>query len=297
MPFVPSAFPDMGQDSSERRQGPRPPGRAELLETMEQAGLRPSRALGQNFLVDPNTAERIVRLSGVTAGEKVLEVGAGLGSLTIALAAAGAEVLAVEIDRHLTPVLRRMVEPLGVSVLEEDALFADWGAVLKGGPWRLVANLPYNIATPLLLNLLEHVPAIEEMFVMVQREVAERLAGLPGTKAYGAVTVRAAYFATTRIAGYVPPNVFVPRPNVESALLQLSRRHSPAVPESLASFEEIDRLVRAGFSERRKMLRRSLGSLVSEEAFKAAGIESTRRPEELVIEEWGALAAAVAGGG
>lgn len=262
---------------------------------MDEAGLRPSRALGQNFLVDPNTAERIARLSGVRAGERVIEIGAGLGSLTVALAAAGAEVLAIEIDRHLTPLLRRSVEPLGVVVLEADALSIDWEALLEGGPWRLVANLPYNIATPLLLGLLEKVPVISELFVMVQREVAERLAARPGTKAYGAATVRAAYFSTARIAGYVPPSVFVPRPKVESALLQLSRRGSPAVPESLASFEQIDRLVTAGFAERRKMLRRSLSGLVSEQAFAAAGIEPTRRPEELLIEEWGALAAAAAG--
>ncbi len=274
--------------------GPRRPlGRGELVALLERHGLRPSRALGQNFLVDPNVAERIVRLSGVGPEAKVVEIGAGLGSLTLALAAAGARVVAVEIDRRLLPLLSDVVSAAGVEVLEEDALTLGWAGALEGSGWHLVANLPYNIATPLVLEVLEKVPAVAQLLVMVQREVAERLAARPGSKAYGAVSVRAAYFATARLSGYVPASVFVPRPKVESALLQLARRPEPAVSHQVASYEEINLLVGLGFSGRRKMLRRSLAGRVSEESFARAGISPTSRPEELSIEEWGRLAAAV----
>jgi 16S rRNA (adenine1518-N6/adenine1519-N6)-dimethyltransferase len=155
----------------------------------------------------------------------------------------------------------------------------------------LVANLPYNIATPLVADLLAQVGAIGRMLVMVQREVGERLAAAPGSRTYGAVSVRVAYFAEARVVARVAADVFLPRPNVESVLIEIVRRPLPAVPAEVASFEEIDRLVRAGFSGRRKMLRRSLAGLVSEAAFAAAGVESTRRPEELGVETWGKLAA------
>jgi 16S rRNA (adenine1518-N6/adenine1519-N6)-dimethyltransferase len=261
---------------------------------LAEHGITPSRALGQNFVTDPNLVERVARLAGVGAGDRVLEIGAGLGSLTVALAGTGAEVLAIEIDRYLTPLLRELVEPLGVTVVEADAMSCDWGALLgddaagsAGRPWMLVANLPYNIATPLVADLLEHVPSITRMLVMIQREVGERLAAPPGSRTYGAVSVRVAYFAeVTR----VPADVFLPRPNVESVLVEIVRRPAPAVPSVVATFDEIDRLVRAGFSGRRKMLRRSLAGLVTEEAFVAAGVSSTRRPEELGVETWGKLA-------
>jgi len=267
-------------------------------------------------VTDPNLVERVARLAGVGAGDRVLEIGAGLGSLTVALAATGADVLAVEIDRYLTPVLRELVEPLGVKVVEADAMSCDWsnllgeaalgpgaatgaattgaGAATAGAgerPWVLVANLPYNIATPLVADLLAQVGAIGRMLVMVQREVGERLAAAPGSRTYGAVSVRVAYFAEARVVARVAADVFLPRPNVESVLIEIVRRPLPAVPAEVASFEEIDRLVRAGFSGRRKMLRRSLAGLVSEAAFAAAGVESTRRPEELGVETWGKLAA------
>jgi len=276
-------------------------------------GISPSRALGQNFVTDPNLVERVARLAGVGSGDRVVEIGAGLGSLTVALAATGAHVLAVEIDRYLTPVLRELVEPLGVTVVQADAMSCDWAELLgaptdvshgaggskgAGGqetfagrpPWVLVANLPYNIATPLVADLLKYVPSIARMLVMVQREVGERLAAAPGTRTYGAVSVRVAYFAEARVITRVPADVFLPRPNVESVLIEIVRRPLPAVPTEVASFEEIDRLVRAGFSGRRKMLRRSLAGLVTEAAFAAAGVESTRRPEELGVETWGKLA-------
>src|SRR6185312_16308308 len=151
--------------------------RADIQRLLASGGLRPSRALGQNFVADPNTVRRIARLAGVGPGTSVLEIGAGLGSLTLALAETGASVTAVELDRHLLPVLRSEVEPQGVTVIEGDALRLDWNSVLgEQGPWVLVANLPYNIATPLVADLLDGVPAIGRMLVMVQREVGERLA-------------------------------------------------------------------------------------------------------------------------
>jgi 16S rRNA (adenine1518-N6/adenine1519-N6)-dimethyltransferase len=259
---------------------------------LAEHSLRPSRALGQNFVIDPNTTERIARLSGVGPGDRVIEIGAGLGSLTVALAATGAAVTAVEIDRGIVPVLREMVEPLGVSVVEADAMVCDWAGLLEAAPfWVLVANLPYNVATPLVLDLLRQVPAIGRMLVMVQREAGERLVAVPGEPAFGAVSVRVAYFATAALLGRVPPGVFLPRPKVESVLVGIERREVSLVDPVLASYEEIDLLLRAGFGGRRKMLRRSLEGLVDESVFSAAGIDGRSRAEELSIEKWGKLVA------
>lgn len=272
----------------------RPPGRAELAAALLEHGVRPSKALGQNFVADPNLVERIARLAGVGPSDHVVEIGAGLGSLTVAIANTGAEVLALEVDRHLEPVLRELVEPLGVRVLLADAMTCEWESLLAPHQaWTLVANLPYNIATPLVADLLTGVPRIKRMLVMVQREVGERLAARAGTAAYGAVSVRVAYFAEARLVARVPPEVFLPRPNVESVLVDIVRRAEVAVAEEEAGFGEIDELVRAAFSGRRKMLRRSLAGLASEEAFACAAVESTRRPEELDIVEWGRLAGCV----
>jgi 16S rRNA (adenine1518-N6/adenine1519-N6)-dimethyltransferase len=220
----------------------------------------------------------------------VLEIGAGLGSLTVALAATGAEVTALEIDRGIVPVLREIVEPLGVSVVEGDAMSFDWGRLLGPAPgWVLVANLPYNVATPLVLDLLAGVSQVSRMLVMVQREAGERLVAGPGQKAFGAVSVRVAYFATAALVGRVPPGVFLPRPNVESVLVAIERRRAPLVDPALASYEEIDVLLRAGFGGRRKMLRRSLEGLVTDATFAAAGIDGRARAEELSVEMWGKL--------
>ncbi|MGO9910583.1 MAG: 16S rRNA (adenine(1518)-N(6)/adenine(1519)-N(6))-dimethyltransferase RsmA [Acidimicrobiales bacterium] len=268
----------------------RPPGRAELTALLETHGLRSSRALGQNFLADPNVAERIARLARVGPRDRVVEVGAGLGSLTVALAATGASVTAIELDRHLLPALGEVVGSLSVNIVHADAMACDWPALLGEDRWVLVANLPYNIATPLVLDLLVGVPAIERMLVMVQREAGERLSAEPSGGAYGAVSARVAYFASARIVGRVPPSVFIPRPKVESVLVEIVRRESPIVSVAVASYDEINRLISIAFSVRRKMLRRSLGEVVSEEVFACAGVDSQRRPEELGIEEWGELA-------
>ena len=242
-------------------------------------------------MADPNTVRRIARLAEVGAGDRVVEIGAGLGSLTLALAATGASVTAVEIDRYLLPVLREQVEPLGVTVVEGDALRLDWGGLLGAGPWALVANLPYNVATPLVADLLDGVPAVARMLVMVQREVAERLAAGPGEDAYGAVSVKVAYWAEAAVVGRVPATVFGPRPRVESALVRIVRRRAPAVDPAAVDRSWLFQLVRAGFAQRRKMLRRSLASLVGPEAFEAAGIRPEARAEELGVTDWARLAA------
>ncbi len=255
---------------------------------LAEHGLRPSRALGQHFVTDPNTLRRIVRLSGVGPGDRVVEVGAGLGSLTVALAGAGARVVAVEVDRHLVPVLRTVV-PEGVEVVCADALRLDWSELLGTEPgWRLVANLPYNVATPLVVRVLEEAPQVAAMLVMVQKEVGERLAAGAGEDAYGAVSVKVAYWASAQVVGTVPPTVFVPRPAVDSALVRIERHPAPAVEG--VDYRRLFAVVGAGFAQRRKMLRRSLAGVVEPEAFAAAGVDPRARAEELDLEAWGRLA-------
>lgn len=271
-------------------------GRSEVSRLLEEAGVRPSRALGQNFVIDPNVTERIARLAAIGAGDQVLEVGAGLGSLTLALAASGATVTAVEIDHRLAEVLARVVPP-SVRVVEADALNLDVASLyasdqpLQPGSVTLVANLPYNVATPLVLSFLEGAPLIGRYVVMVQREVGERLAAPPGSRTYGAVSARVAYFADAAVVGLVSPSVFHPKPNVTSCLVELRRREQVAVAPELASYAEISSLVRQGFSGRRKMLRRSLAGAVDEEIFALSGVDPMARAEQLGIVEWGKLAA------
>lgn len=265
--------------------------RREVVDLLAARGLRPSRALGQNFVVDPNTVRRVARLAGVGPADHVVEIGAGLGSLTLALAETGASVTAVEVDRHLVPVLREVVEPHGVSVVEGDALRLDWARVLAGADeWVLVANLPYNVATPLVADLLDDVPQVVRMLVMVQREVADRLAAAPGSRAYGAVSVKVAYWATAHLAGRVPPTVFHPRPKVESALVAIARRPAPAVDPSIVPADTLFAVVRAGFGHRRKMLRRALAGHVAADCFAQAGVRPEARAEELDVHAWGRLA-------
>jgi len=267
--------------------------RTEILALLDEHGLSPSRALGQNFLADPNTVRRIVRLADLSADDHVVEIGPGVGSMTVELAATGADVVAVELDRHLLPVLAHTVEPLGVRVEHADALVADWGTILQGADsWKLVANLPYNVATTLVLSLLDDVDQITSMLVMVQREVGERLAARPGTSAYGIPSVKLALHATAEIAASIPATVFIPRPKVESVMVRITRRIDPVVQ---VDHDALMELVRAAFGQRRKMLRRSLAGRVSPEQFRDAGIAPEERPEQLSVEQWGALTAVVTG--
>jgi 16S rRNA (adenine1518-N6/adenine1519-N6)-dimethyltransferase len=254
-------------------------------------GLAPSRAHGQNFVAEPGVVRRIARLAAVGAGDRVLEIGPGLGSLTLALAETGAEVVAVEVDRPLVSVLRSVLAERApsVRVIEGDATTLAWAGELDATvPWVLVANLPYNVATPLVLDVLDRVPAVGRLLVMVLRVVGERLAAKVGDPAYGIPSVKVAYHATASLAGSVGPDAFVPRPRVESVLVRIERRAGG--PATDADPERLFALVRAAFGQRRKMLRRSLGGLVDPSAFDAAGIEPTARPEELDIEAWGRLA-------
>ncbi|HEV2071969.1 MAG TPA: 16S rRNA (adenine(1518)-N(6)/adenine(1519)-N(6))-dimethyltransferase RsmA [Acidimicrobiales bacterium] len=265
----------------------------EVADLLARHQHRPRRALGQHFVVDPNTVRRIARLAGVGPGDRVVEIGAGLGSLTLALLETGAQVTAVEIDHHLVPILREVVEPPGARVVQGDALDLDWSSLLPGDGWVLVANLPYNVATPLVADLLDGVPAITRMLVMVQREVGERLVAGVGDPGYGAVSVKVAYWATARMAGRVPAAVFLPEPAVESALVSIERRPVPAVASSEVEPGELFALVRAGFAQRRKMLRRALAGRVGAEAFSCAGVRPEARAEELDVQAWGRLAVCV----
>ena len=273
-------------------------GRAEIHELLEANDLRPSRALGQNFVADGNTVRRIARLAGVEPGARVVEIGAGLGSLTLALVEAGAKVTAVEIDRYVLPVLRTQVEPMGVRVVEADALTVDFQELLGSEPgWSLVANLPYNVAVPLVMRVLEEAPQVSSLLVMVQKEVGERMAAGARDEAYGAVSVKVAYWATATLVGKVPATVFIPKPKVESMLVKMDRRDDlptgddggPAGPGS-PSYDRLFAVVRGGFAHRRKMLRRALEDLVTAEAFIGAGIAPTARAEELDLAEWQRLA-------
>ena len=272
---------------------------AMITDLLARHELRPSRALGQHFLADPNTARRIVRLAGIEAGDAVLEIGPGIGSLTVALADVGARVTALELDRHVLPALGEVVadsvEP--VRIVHGDALTVDLDALLtpSGMGWKAVSNLPYNVATPIVVRLLEDAPAIRSLLVMVQREVGERLAAGPGGKEYGAVSVKVAYYGRARVVGLVPATVFLPPPKVESALVRIDRHGAPpvAVPSSDALFA----LVRAGFGQRRKMLRRALLPRLGDRTvpvLEAAGIDPRSRAETLGVDAWAAIARAAA---
>ncbi|MEM9467452.1 MAG: 16S rRNA (adenine(1518)-N(6)/adenine(1519)-N(6))-dimethyltransferase RsmA [Actinomycetota bacterium] len=262
----------------------------ELRALLDRHGLSARRALGQNFVVDPNTVRRIAELSGAGPGDPVVEIGPGLGSLTLALLEVGASVTAVEMDTELVPVLRKVLEDTDVSIVEGDAQRIDWSAVLVGhSGWRLVANLPYNVATPLILDLLRDVPQITEMLVMVQLEVAERLAATPPDSAIGIPSVLVAYHGVATIAARIPPTVFHPRPRVDSALVRIVRHAEPPIAAPLAAVEP---LVRAAYGQRRKMIRKSLAGLVPVDRIEAAGVDPQARPETLELAAWGRLAQA-----
>jgi len=252
-------------------------GRAEIKALLDAHGLRPRRALGQNFLADPNLVDRIVRTAGVGAGERVVEIGAGTGTLTAALAASGAGVVAYEVDRKLVPLLEEVLTGTGVDLRCVDATKVDLGNDLGEGPWTMVANLPYNVGTPLVLDVLRNVPAVCRLIVMVQREVADRFVARPGSRSYGVPSIVVSLHTQTEIAFTVPPSVFYPAPEVESAVLAMSRIESS--PQSEAAID----LAGIVFGQRRKMLRRSLADVCDDAVatLQEAGIDATARPEDL----------------
>lgn len=267
---------------------------AVVRDLLDAHGCRPSRALGQHFLADPNLARKIVRLADVGAADTVVEIGPGVGSLTVALAGTGAHVVALELDRHLLPLLHEVLDrsALGgrVEVVHGDGLTADFRALTGGRAWSCVSNLPYNVATPLVVRLLEEFPEMSRALVMVQREVGERLVAGPGTKAYGAVSVKVAYYAEARIVGTVAATVFVPPPKVASALVRIDRRAEP--PVAVPSAEALFALVRAGFAQRRKTLRRALEPALGERTeavLASAGVDGRARAEALGLAEWARL--------
>ena len=271
-------------------------GPAEVRALAGELGMRPTKRLGQNFVHDANTVRRIVRAADLAADDVVLEVGPGLGSLTLGLLEAAAGVCAVEID----PVLARAAAHDGsrespalagrLHVVTADALRVR-AADLPAAPTALVANLPYNVGVPVVLHLLAELPSLRRGLVMVQAEVAERLAAAPGSKVYGVPSAKLAWFASARRAGPVPRAVFWPVPNVDSGLLAFTRRDPP--PGDRA---EVFALVDAAFAQRRKVLRSALASwagspAAAEEALRAAGIDPTARAERLSITDFARLAA------
>ena len=264
--------------------------RTDASHQLDGAGLRAKRALGQNFVVDANTVRRIARLAGVEGHPHVLEIGAGLGSLTMALSEIAGHVTAVEVDEALLPLLNENVGELeNVTVVHADAMQLDWPALLGDSTdWVMVANLPYNVATPLIADVLDFVPQVSRMLVMVQKEVADRFAASPSTSAYGALSVKVAFHATARVVGQVPASVFLPRPNVESSLVEITRRTTPI--DDTIDRAKLFALVRMGFAKRRKMLRGSLSGSVEPSDFEAADIAPTARAEELSIHDWLRLA-------
>ena len=266
-------------------------GKSDLKDMMEKHDLRPSKSLGQNFVVDPNTILKIIRAANIEKGEQILEIGPGLGSLTSQLSVTS-KVVAIELDRYLIPALEEVLNHFGkrenVEIVQEDAMKIDWQEFFaqRQGVWKMVANLPYNIATPLLVTLLENAPEIQAIYVMVQLEVGERFAASPKSKAYGIPSVKAQYWAETKVLGKVSPNVFLPTPKVDSAILQIIRKPSP--PE--VNYANFSRLIQTAFQHRRKMIRKSLNTLVPLANFSIAEVSPQARPEELSVTDWVKLA-------
>jgi 16S rRNA (adenine1518-N6/adenine1519-N6)-dimethyltransferase len=266
--------------------------RAEVTDLLGRHGLHPRKALGQHFLVDPNITAKIVATAGVTPGRQVVEVGAGTGTLTAALAAEGARVLAFEIDRSLAPVLGEVLDGVdNVELRWVDVTMVDLAAELGPGEWWMVANLPYNVGTSVVLDVLRRVPRVTRLVVMVQHEVGERLAASPGDRRYGLPSVVVGLHGTVRTAFKVPPQVFVPAPRVGSVVVAIDRRPAPALSEEAIA------LARAAFGRRRKMLRASLAAVLAEPetVLAAAGIDPTRRAEELAPGDYARLAEACRG--
>ena len=269
----------------------------DIRELCAQLNIRPTKTLGQNFVNDPGTVRKIVRNAGVQAGEQVLEIGPGLGSLTLALLEAGAQVSAVEIDPPLAQALPTTAQArfpeAKLQVFTADALTITGPESIDGAtPTRLVANLPYNVAVPIVLTVLEKLPSIQTVLVMVQAEVADRLAATPGNKIYGVPSAKVAWYASARRTLTIGRNVFYPVPNVDSALVKIERRPHP---DTAATREQVFAVIDAAFAQRRKTLRQALAGLAgsagaAQEALARAGVSPTARGETLDIDQFAAVA-------
>jgi len=269
----------------------------DIRELCAQLNIRPTKTLGQNFVNDPGTVRKIVRNAGVQAGEQVLEIGPGLGSLTLALLEAGAQVSAVEIDPPLAQALPTTAQArfpeAKLQVFTADALTITGPESIDGAtPTRLVANLPYNVAVPIVLTVLEKLPSIQTVLVMVQAEVADRLAATPGNKIYGVPSAKVAWYASARRTLTIGRNVFYPVPNVDSALVKIERRPHP---DTAATREQVFAVIDAAFAQRRKTLRQALAGLAgsagaAQEALEHAGVSPTARGETLDIDQFAAVA-------
>ena len=285
-----------GEEVTRALEGAATLGPVHIRELAERLSIRPTKQWGQNFVIDANTVRRIVRLSGVGPSDDVLEVGPGLGSLTLPLLAVARSVTAVEIDPTLAAQLETTVAAHAPSRLEALHVLGTDALTLTRTPvppTALVANLPYNVSVPVLLTLLARFDSIERVLVMVQLEVAQRLAAGPGSKTYGVPSLKAAWYADVRLVGTVPRSVFWPVPNVDSGLVSLIRRPPPPGADREATFACID----AAFLQRRKSLRAALagwagGADRAQAALEAAGIDPRTRGEELSIEDFARLAAA-----
>ena len=270
-------------------------GAAQIRELAAQLDLKPSKSLGQNFVIDSNVCTKIVRTTGVRSDDIALEIGPGLGSLTLALLDAAQSVIAVEIDPRLAQqlpitVAEHFEHPENLTVVNKDALAVN---DLPVAPTVLVANLPYNVSVPVLLHLLEKFPTLRTGVVMVQAEVADRLAAKPGGKEYGIPSVKAAWWADVKNVGTVSRSIFWPAPNVDSKLVGFTRRETAGSEESR---EKVFTIIDAAFAQRRKMLRSALSSLygsssAAEAILVKAGIDPTLRGEALQIESFCKIAA------
>lgn len=270
---------------------------SDIRELCAQLNIRPTKTLGQNFVNDPGTVRKIVRNAGVQAGEQVLEIGPGLGSLTLVLLEAGAQVSAVEIDPPLAQALPTTAQArfpeAKLQVFTADALTITGPESIGGAtPVRLVANLPYNVAVPIVLTVLEKLPSIQTVLVMVQAEVADRLAATPGNKIYGVPSAKVAWYASARRTLTIGRNVFYPVPNVDSALVKIERRPHP---DTAATREQVFAVIDAAFAQRRKTLRQALAGLAgsagaAQEALERAGVSPTARGETLDIDQFAAVA-------
>lgn len=266
-----------------------------IRQLAERVGLRPSKQRGQNFVIDPNTVRRIVSLSGIGPDDVVVEVGPGLGSLTLGLLETGAQVIAIEIEDSLATLLPQTVATHAperasrLTVLNADALSV---TTLSAAPTAVVANLPYNVSVPVLLHLLATFDGWTNGLVMLQLEVADRLVAAPGSRTYGVPSAKLAWYAKAVRVGMVPPKVFWPVPNVDSGLVRLTRREPPA---TTASRERVFTVIDAAFSQRRKMLRSALSGLfgssaAASEALSAAGVDPTLRGEVLGVADFARIA-------